>query len=116
MITTEILLTYTVASVLIILSPGPDNILAVSRGISQGRIAASVSSAGAALGLLVHVAAAVFGLAILIQTSAAAFGVIKLIGAGYLIWLGIKALRSRDLIQGVRQRCCGLPPQRENIH
>jgi threonine/homoserine/homoserine lactone efflux protein len=42
---------------------------------------------------MVHVLAAVLGLAVIIQTSTLAFGVVKIVGAGYLIWLGIKALR-----------------------
>ena len=57
-----------------------------------------MSSLGAGLGILCHSAAATFGLALLIQTSAAAFWVVKLVGAAYLVWLGAKALLSRDLI------------------
>ena len=91
-------ITYTLACTLIILSPGPDNILAVSRGLSQGRLAAVVSSVGAGAGLLVHVIAATFGLAILVQTSDLAFGIVKIVGAAYLIWLGINAIKNRDLI------------------
>lgn len=98
MIPIETWMAFTAACVLIILVPGPDNILAVSRGLSQGRLAACVSSVGAGMGLMVHVVVAFLGLAALIQTSAVAFSAVKLIGAGYLIWLGIKALRSRDLI------------------
>jgi len=98
MVPIETWVAYSGACVLIILAPGPDNILAISRDISQGRFAALVSSAGAGLGLLVHVAAAVLGLAVVIQTSAAAFGVVKIIGAGYLLWLGIKAIRSKNLV------------------
>lgn len=98
MIPIEIWLTYTAACVLIILVPGPDNILAVSRGLSQGRAAACISSIGAGLGLMVHVFVAILGLAALIQASAVAFSMVKLVGAGYLIWLGIKAMRSRSLI------------------
>lgn len=98
MIPIETWMTYTVACILIILVPGPDNILAVSRGLSQGRLAACISSAGAGLGLMVHVLVAFLGLAALIQTSAVAFSVVKFAGAGYLIWLGIKALCSRELI------------------
>ena len=98
MVSIEIWVAYTAACVVIILSPGPDNILAISRGLSQGRLAACISSAGAGLGLMVHVVVAVLGLAVLIQTSAMAFGVVKFIGAGYLLWLGIKVPRSRDLI------------------
>lgn len=98
MVSIETWIAYTAACVLIILAPGPDNILAISRGLSQGRLAACISSAGAGLGLMVHVVVAVLGLAVLIQTSAVAFSVFKFAGAGYLIWLGIKVFRSRDLI------------------
>ena len=98
MISLEIWLLYTAACILIIVSPGPDNLLAVGRGVSQGRLAAIVSSFGAAFGLLVHVLAAALGLAVVIQTSAVAFSIAKFIGAGYLIWLGVKAIRSKDLI------------------
>jgi len=47
---------------------------------------------------MVHVAAAVFGLALVIKTSAIAFDLIKYVGAIYLVWLGIKAIRSKNLI------------------
>ncbi|MFW1308621.1 LysE family translocator, partial [Vibrio parahaemolyticus] len=47
--------------------------------------------------ILFHVVAATFGLTLLIQTSEVAFYVVKLIGAAYLIWLGVKVLRSRNL-------------------
>lgn len=98
MISIEVLGTYTLACILIILAPGPDNTLAIGRGLSQGHLAACVSSAGAGLGLLVHILAATLGLAVLIKASTLAFSVIKIVGAVYLIWLGIKALHSRDLI------------------
>jgi len=94
----EILMTFTLACALVIVSPGPDNILAIGRGLSQGKIAALITSAAAATGLLVHVAAATLGLAVVIQTSQTAFFVVKLIGAGYLIWLGARAILSRNLI------------------
>ncbi len=98
MISIETWLTYTMACVLIILAPGPDNILAIGRGLSQGRIAAVVSSTGAGIGLMIHVLAAALGLAVIIKTSATAFLTVKIAGAAYLIWLGLKALKSRDLI------------------
>jgi threonine/homoserine/homoserine lactone efflux protein len=94
----DIWLAYTLASVLIVLAPGPDIILSIARGLSQGRLAATLSGLGAGTGTLVHSVAATFGLALLIQTSATAFLVIKSIGAAYLIWLGTKALLSRDLV------------------
>lgn len=94
----EIWLTYTAASILLALSPGPDNLLAIGRGLSQGPLAAIVSGVSCGCGALFHVATATFGLTLLIQTSSLAFWVVKIIGAAYLIWLGIKVLRSGDLI------------------
>lgn len=94
----DIWLAYTAACLLLVLAPGPDNLLAVGRGLSQGRIAAIVSGMASGAGILFHVATASLGLTLLMQTSAVAFWVVKLIGAGYLLWLGIKVLRSRSLI------------------
>ncbi|KZN47014.1 LysE family translocator [Pseudoalteromonas luteoviolacea] len=94
----EVFFAYTSACILLVLSPGPDNILAIARGVSQGKLAASVSGTASGIGILFHVVAATAGLTLLIQTSVVAFYVIKFIGASYLIWLGIKVLRNRDLI------------------
>jgi threonine/homoserine/homoserine lactone efflux protein len=94
----EVWITYTLACLLLVISPGPDNILAIGRGLSQGKLAACFSGAASGIGILFHILTATFGLTLLIQTSALAFIIVKLIGAGYLIWLGIKVLRSRSLI------------------
>lgn len=98
MFTFETLLAYTAACLLVVISPGPDNLLALSRGLSQGPLAAALSSLGAGLGIMVHTLAATFGLSLLIQGSPQAFWVVKAVGAVYLIWLGGKALVSGDLI------------------
>ena len=94
----DIWITYTLACLLLVISPGPDNILAIGRGLSQGKIAACISGVSSGMGILFHVLTATFGLTLLIQTSELAFIVIKTIGACYLIWLGIKVLRSKSLI------------------
>ena len=94
----EVWITYTLACLLLVISPGPDNILAIGRGLSQGKLAACFSGAASGVGILFHILTATFGLTLLIQTSELAFIIVKLIGAGYLIWLGIKVLRSRSLI------------------
>ncbi len=94
----EIWAAYTAACLLLVLSPGPDNLLAIGRGLSQGKSAAIVSGVSSGAGILFHVAAATFGLTLLMQTSAVAFWVVKLTGAAYLLWLGVKVLRSRNLI------------------
>lgn len=88
---------YTAACVVLVLAPGPDNLLAIGRGLSQGKLAAALSGVASGAGILFHVAAASLGLTLLMQTSAVAFWVVKLIGAAYLLWLGIKVLRSRSL-------------------
>ncbi len=93
----EVFITYTLACLLLVISPGPDNLLAIGRGLSQGRLAATISGLSSGAGILFHVLAATFGLTLLIQTSELAFYAVKLIGAGYLIWLGVKVLRSRNL-------------------
>lgn len=98
MFPTDILMTYLAACLIVVMAPGPDNILAISRGLSQGRGAAILSAAGAGVGILFHTLTAALGLSVLIQGSTAAFWVVKAIGAVYLIWLGYKALRSRNLI------------------
>lgn len=94
----EILSSYVVAVLIVVIAPGPDNILAISRGLSQGWSAAAASSIGAGLGIMVHSLAATLGLVLLLQTSTAAFWAVKLLGAAYLLWLGVKAITSRNLV------------------
>ena len=89
---------YTAASMLIVLAPGPDIVLSIARGLSQGRRAAVLSSVGAATGILLHSAAAAFGLAVLIQTSATAFLIVKALGGAYLVYLGVRTIVYRNLI------------------
>ncbi|WP_440053336.1 LysE family translocator [Pseudoalteromonas sp. T1lg65] len=97
MFPTDVILTYTLACIVLVLSPGPDNLLAIGRGLSQGKLAAMISGLSSGAGILFHVIAATFGLTLLIQTSELAFYLVKFIGASYLVWLGIKVLRSRNL-------------------
>ncbi len=97
----EILAAYLTAVMVVVIAPGPDNLLAISRGLSQGRAAAALSSVGAGLGIMVHTLAATLGLALVLQTSPAAFWVVKAAGAAYLVWLGFKAIRSRNLVSFV---------------
>jgi threonine/homoserine/homoserine lactone efflux protein len=80
----------------LIIAPGPDNILVLTRGVTQGRGVALVSAAGASLGLVVHSIFAAVGLSALLAQSAVAFSVIKYVGAAYLIYLGIKVFLNRE--------------------
>jgi threonine/homoserine/homoserine lactone efflux protein len=94
----DTLFAYIAACTVVVMSPGPDNILAISRGLSQGKLAAALSALGAGLGILCHTLAATFGLSLIIQGSPQAFWVVKVVGALYLLWLGYKALVAGDLI------------------
>lgn len=90
------LVLFLTASLVVIVAPGPDNILVLTRGISQGRKAAMVSAAGASVGLVCHSLFAAAGLSALLAQSALAFAVVKYAGAAYLIYLGTKTLLSRQ--------------------
>ncbi|MGY0196792.1 LysE family translocator [Leptothrix sp. BB-4] len=98
MFPTDVLFAYLAACLIVVISPGPDNLLAIGRGLSQGRLAAALSSLGAGLGIMVHTLAATFGLSLLVLGSPGAFWVVKGIGAAYLVWLGFKALTSGGLV------------------
>jgi len=82
------------AALLLNLVPGPDLIYILSRTIAQGQRVGVASSLGVCTGALVHVVAAALGLSAILATSTVAFTVVKYIGAAYLIYLGIQALRS----------------------
>ena len=77
------------------IAPGPDLVYIISKTIAQGRKIGFASSLGVCAGALVHVFAAALGLSAILATSALAFSVVKFAGAGYLIYLGIQALRSK---------------------
>jgi threonine/homoserine/homoserine lactone efflux protein len=87
---------FALASFLLIIVPGPAVLYVVTRSIAQGRRAGLVSMLGIETGGLVHVAAAAIGLSAVIASSAAAFTVVKLAGAAYLIYLGVRRLVVRD--------------------
>jgi threonine/homoserine/homoserine lactone efflux protein len=86
---------FAAAALALAITPGPAVLYIVTRSISQGRAAGVVSCLGVALGGLFHVLAATLGLSAVLATSALAFGVVKYAGAAYLIWLGVKKLRSK---------------------
>ena len=85
-----------IASLLLNLTPGNDMIYVASRSMSQGSKSGIVSALGVFIGCFVHIIAAVFGLSIIIMKSVFLFQMIKFIGAGYLIYLGIKAIISKS--------------------
>jgi threonine/homoserine/homoserine lactone efflux protein len=95
---------FVVASWLLIITPGPDSLYVLTRGIAHGKQAGLVSALGVTVGIVVHTLAAAFGLAVVLQTSAIAFLVVKYVGALYLLYLGVKTLSDRSSLNLVSER------------
>jgi threonine/homoserine/homoserine lactone efflux protein len=85
------------AASLIALSPGPGIFYVAARTLAGGRSEGLASSLGTAVGGLFHVAAGAVGVSALVMASAEAFAVLKIAGALYLVWLGIKSVREARL-------------------
>jgi threonine/homoserine/homoserine lactone efflux protein len=81
-------------SAVLILTPGPDTALVIRNSLRSGQRAGSLTAAGVAVGTLWWAAASVLGIAVLLETSAVAFTVLKLAGAVYLTYLGVRGLLS----------------------
>ena len=86
---------FVIAVLLLNATPGPDTAYIVGRSVGQGRSAGLMSALGISAGCCVHSLACAFGLTALLATSAAAFTVIKLVGAIYLVYLGVMLLLKR---------------------
>jgi threonine/homoserine/homoserine lactone efflux protein len=84
------------AALAVLLIPGLGVMYVVTRSVNQGRRAGLLSVLGLSTGALVHVIAATLGLSAILLASAAAFGLIKIVGAGYLIFLGVRTLLARE--------------------
>lgn len=89
-------LLFIVASLVLIATPGQDMILVVSRSIAQGPVAGIATAAGVSVGLVGHTALATLGLGAILRTSEVFFVALKLVGAAYLIYLGIGLLRTKN--------------------
>lgn len=89
------LVAFAIASIVLVVIPGPAVLYILGRGVAQGRRAAIVSTFGVETGTLIHVLAAVIGLSAVISSSTVAYETLRYAGVGYLVFLGIKTLRSR---------------------
>ena len=85
---------FVAAALVVLVIPGPGVLYILARSLGQGQKAGVVSAAGLSLGACVHVVGATVGLSALLLASATALSVVKLLGAGYLIYLGVRAIRS----------------------
>ncbi len=86
---------FSITSILLALTPGPDMLYIATRSIAQGRSAGIVSVLGVHTGVFIHTIAAVLGISALIEASAVAFNFVRFAGAAYLIYLGIHAFLSK---------------------
>ena len=91
----ETLLTFTIASLTLTLSPGPDILYVISKSIVQGKKAAILTSLGLTSGLVIHTFLIAFGLSIIISESEYILNSIKIIGVFYFIYLIIKVIQNR---------------------
>ena len=87
---------FVLAVFLLNVTPGPDTAYIVGRSVAQGRGAGLMSALGISAGCCVHALACAFGLTALLAASAAAFTVIKLVGAAYLIYLGVRMIVAKQ--------------------
>ncbi len=95
MITLDQTLTFGLAALILIAIPGPSVVFVIGRALAYGRGVALASVVGNSLGLLTIVVLVALGLGVIVQESIAVFQVLKIVGAAYLVWLGIDAVRRR---------------------
>ena len=89
-------LLFVVASLVLIATPGQDMILVMSRSVAQGSAAGVVTAAGVSVGLVGHTLLATLGLGAILRTSEWLFLALKLIGAAYLVYLGVQLVRAKQ--------------------
>jgi len=94
MLDVDTLATFFLASLLLALAPGPDNIFVLTQSALRGKTAGILVVLGLCTGILVHTTAVAFGVAVIFQASAVAFTALKLCGAGYLLYLAWGAFRA----------------------
>ena len=94
-------LTIVVAHALAVVSPGPDFAIVLRQSLHHGRRTAIWTSVGIGCGLLVHITYSLLGLGLLLKNSPVALETVKWLGAAYLGWVGVQALRSRPRTEDI---------------
>lgn len=97
----EQLLAFAAVSVVFVATPGPSVVFTIGRALTYGRIPAIYSVVGNAAGVFLHVIAVAVGIGAIVQRSVAVFTILKVVGAGYLIYLGVQAIRRRHALSNV---------------
>ena len=95
MLGTHDLALFIISGLLLNMAPGPDSLLIMARSATQGWRAGSAAALGIGAGTCVHIVAAALGMSALLATSATAFMVVKLVGAAYLLYIGISMLLAK---------------------
>lgn len=94
MLSIETFSAFSLASALLAIAPGPDNVFVLTQSALHGKLSGLVVVFGLCTGLLVHTAAVAFGVAVIFQASTLAFTLLKVVGAGYLVYLAWQIFRA----------------------
>lgn len=94
-------ITIALLHLLAVVSPGPDFVMISRNSLIYSRRTGVFSAAGLALGILVHVTYSIAGIAYIVSQSIVLFSTIKLLGAGYLIYIGFKSLMAKRIDQKI---------------
>ncbi len=95
MITVDQILGFGIAALILIAIPGPSVVFTIGRALAYGRVVALATVVGNSIGLLVIVGFVALGLGVVVEESIEVYTVLKLLGAIYLVWLGVQAIRHR---------------------
>ncbi|HEX2563286.1 MAG TPA: LysE family translocator [Acidimicrobiales bacterium] len=112
MVDSHALASFSVAAFILIVVPGPSVLFVVSRGVALGRRAAVVTALGNAVGIFLQVVAVALGVGAVIERSVALLSAIRLLGAAYLVYLGVQALRHRRTLASVLDAGAAAPERR----
>jgi threonine/homoserine/homoserine lactone efflux protein len=99
----DLYLSFLLAALVVIASPGPDSLNSLAIGLARGRREGVAYAMGVGLGCLTHTLWAMLGISAIVAASATLFAAIKWVGVAYLLWLGVQALRSRGALSELQQ-------------
>jgi threonine/homoserine/homoserine lactone efflux protein len=107
-----VLAAYSLACFVLFITPGPDMSFQLAKTLAGGRRAGIAAATGAALGIVVHSLLAAFGLSALVAASPSMFLALKIVGAAYLLWLAIDAIRNGSSLSVAADAAPPMPPWR----
>ncbi len=103
-VSSQVLVAYLALVTVLMLTPGPDMLFVLASGIRSGSRAGFVAAVGVAVGETIHLLAAAAGLAALFRAAPVLYELLRFAGAAYLLWLGVRSLRTRGGQQVVEGR------------